>query len=440
MSSFGNTTTRIIDPVFDRAGFRAEFRLPPGNVYMSNMRLLNIGITSSLDDSYNNLVGALSVIRSIAIFDGSQLLDQINIADLVLAFKSANRRNDENISQYRQLQLVGTGYVASGQYTMTGSVFDNDDIKVRKQTGYSNNVGKNAWISLRELLDFCRSSMIIPTSTFKQLRVVVDYHQSAFINKNCVLKNNGTTSSTASALLVVDEVNDGEAKDSMMSGYEGVVFRPLETDSVVVPSVSGVADNAASSQIEKTHSFLVNGFNNKRLSKIAVFQQPTDAGTWQSGTGNVGFMGFASKAQWRSSLQVRINGSNVLPGAGIQGTSSGIAPTAADPGVSVQGGSRANRTLRKLTETWGSFNVVPCMNWCGSTQRTDLTQVQGMGDLDIFGLRIEENVNEFQLQYSRFGLFDNQTQNQQLNLVIIGEVEKAVVMNRDGTYNVVYSQ
>ena len=62
MSSFGNTTTRIIDPVFDRAGFRAEFRLPPGNVYMSNMRLLNIGITSSLDDSYNNLVGALSVI------------------------------------------------------------------------------------------------------------------------------------------------------------------------------------------------------------------------------------------------------------------------------------------------------------------------------------------------------------------------------------------
>ena len=80
------------------------------------------------------------------------------------------------------------------------------------------------------------------------------------------------------------------------------------------------------------------------------------------------------------------------------------------------------------------------MNWCGSTQRTDLTQVQGMGDLDIFGLRIEENVNEFQLQYSRFGLFDNQTQNQQLNLVIIGEVEKAVVMNRDGTYNVVYSQ
>ena len=133
--------------------------------------------------------------------------------------------------------------------------------------------------------------MIIPTSTFKQLRVVVDYHQSAFINKNCVLKNNGTTSSTASALLVVDEVNDGEAKDSMMSGYEGVVFRPLETDSVVVPSVSGVADNAASSQIEKTHSFLVNGFNNKRLSK------PTQ---------ELGRLGLETQVIWDS--QVKLSG------------------------------------------------------------------------------------------------------------------------------------
>lgn len=440
MSSFGNTTTRIIDPVFDRAGFRAEFRLPAGNVYMSNMRLLNIGISSSQDDLYNSLVGALGVIRSIAIFDGSQLLDQINIADLVLALKSANRRNDENISQYRELQLCGTGYVASGQYTMTATVFDNDDIKVRQQSPYSNNVGKNAWISLRELLDFCRSSMIIPTSTFKQLRVVVDYQESAFINKNCVQKNNGTTTSTASALLVVDEVNDGEAKDSMMRGYEGVVFRPLETDSVVVPQITGEADTATASQVYQTKSYLVNGFNNKRLTKVAVFQQPTDKVTWQNGTGNTGYMGFASKAQWRSSLQLRINGSNVLPGQGIIGSSSGIAPTVAPSGGQVQGGSRANRTLRKLTDSWGSFNVVPCQNWCGSTQRTALTSVQGMGDLDIYGLRIEQNINELQLEYSRYGLFDNQAQNQSLNLVVIGEVEKSVVMNRDGSYNVVYTQ
>ena len=53
MSSYSNVTPRIIDPVFDRSN-RAEFRLPAGNVYLSSMRLINIGaVTATAATNYN---------------------------------------------------------------------------------------------------------------------------------------------------------------------------------------------------------------------------------------------------------------------------------------------------------------------------------------------------------------------------------------------------
>ena len=150
-------------------------------------------------------------------------------------------------------------------------------------------------------------------------------------------------------------------------------------------------------------------------------------------------MGFASIPNWRESLQVRVNGSNVLASSGIAGSSSGNAPP------NVQGGSNKNRALRKLTDAWGSFNVVPSQNWVNSTERTNYTDMHGMGQLSVYGLRIDDYINELQIQYRRFGVYNNvgtnnnKIQTQAENLVIVGEVRKAVVVNKDGTYNVVYN-
>lgn len=441
MSSFGNTTSRIIDPVFDRAGFRAEFRLPTDSVFMSNIRLLNVGALAGVgNDSYNPLVGALGAIRAIAIYDGSTMLDQLQIAQPVLALKAALRRNDDNLSTGRYLSHVGTGYVAQGEYTIAPltSQIDQNNIKVQIQSPQVNNANKEAWISLRDLLDFCRSSMIIPTSTFKQLRIVVDYQPTAFIKQNVLQRNDGDpVSSTSNALLVVDEVNDGELKDRMMQSYSGVVFSPLETDVVVANVPPPLADVVGSDQTPISTSYLVHGFNNKHLKRLAIMQQPTDSTTWTAGAENDGYAGFASVAQWRSAYQVRVNGVNVLPGNGISGTASGLtAPLA-------QGGSRANRTLRKMNDAWGSGNIINGQNMCGLVDQQSVVGdgqvIKSMGDLDILACRVEQNVDELQLTYSRYGAVNNPKMNQVLNLVLIGEVEKAVVMRSDGSYNVVYT-
>lgn len=439
--SFSNTTTRIIDPVIQTSR-RCEFRLVANSAYLSNMRLLGIGATTSQagDVTLNALVGALGVIRSIAIYDGSQLLEQLNNSQILLAYKANHARNDENISLARKLQLNNQGYVASGAYSLTNNQFDDNDIKVKPAIPNTNDKLKEAHISLRDIFSFLKESMIVPTNVFRQFRLVIEYQDSEFIKTNVWYKNDGTAENPAqNALLVVEEVNDGDVKDKIQSNYQGVSYTPLEADQVHLVATGDGNDNTTESQIEQNKNFLVLGFNNKHLNRLLIWKQPTDKTTWQNGADNSGYMGFASIPNWRESLQVRVNGSNVLASSGIAGSSSGNAPP------NVQGGSNKNRALRKLTDAWGSFNVVPSQNWVNSTERTNYTDMHGMGQLSVYGLRIDDDINELQIQYRRFGVYNNvgtnnnKIQTQAENLVIVGEVRKAVVVNKDGTYNVVYN-
>ena len=441
--SFGNTTTRIIDPVVQTSR-RCEFRLVQDSAYLSNMRLLGVGATTSQagDVAYNALVGALGVIKSIALFDGSQLLEQLNNAQILLAYKANHSRNDENISLARKLNVNNQGYVASGKYLIAANQFQFTNIKVKPDIANSNDKTKTSHVSLRDLFSFLRESMVLPTNVFRQLRLVIEYQDTAFIKQNVWYKNDGTNElPSQDALLVVEEVNDGEVKDKIMSDYQGVSFTPLETDQLLLPATANGVDSVSGSQVEQNKSFLAHGFNNKYLNRLLLWKQPTDASTFQNGADNSGYMGFASIPNWRESFQCRVNGGNVLAGNGIAGSSSGLTPTANNS----QGGSSKNRALRKLTDAWGTFNVVPAQNFVNTTDRTKQTDMHGMGQLSVVGLRVDQMVQELQIQYGRFGVYNNagtntnKIQTQAENLVLVGEVRKAVIMNSDGTYNVVYN-
>ena len=441
--SFGNTTTRILDPVIQTSR-RCEFRLVPDTAYLSNMRLLGVGATTSQagDVAYNALVGALSVIKSIALYDGSQLLEQLNNAQILLAVHANHNRNDENISLARKLNRSNQGYVASGDYTLTANQFNFAQVKVKPDIANTNDKEKSSHVSLRDLFSFLRESMVLPTNVFRQLRLVIEYQDTAFIKQNVWYKNDGTNELPAQdALLVVEEVNDGEVKDKIMSDYQGVSFTPLETDQLLLPATDNGVDTVTGSQVEQNKSYLAHGFNNKYLNRLILWKQPTDASTWKSGADNSGYMGMASIPNWRESFQCRVNGGNVLAGNGIAGRASGKTPATNNS----QGGSSKNRALRKLTDAWGTFNIVPAQNWVNTASRTSQTDMHGMGQLGVIGLRIDQHINELQIQYGRFGVFNNagantnKIQTQAQNLVLVGEVRKAVIMNSDGSYNVVYN-
>ena len=51
--------THIIDPVYNSGNFRAEYRLPPSTVFLSNLRMVGLGATSTGGSTiYNKALGS----------------------------------------------------------------------------------------------------------------------------------------------------------------------------------------------------------------------------------------------------------------------------------------------------------------------------------------------------------------------------------------------
>jgi len=128
-------TTRLIDAVFDKSGFRSEYRLMNDTVYLASMRLLNVGFSSSATNGYNKLLGALGCIESIQLFSGNELLDQILQASILNGLRSANTNNNDNLSLNRYLKHSRLGYLAQGDqsYDSISGGQELDDIKVTVQ-------------------------------------------------------------------------------------------------------------------------------------------------------------------------------------------------------------------------------------------------------------------------------------------------------------------
>lgn len=448
MSSYSNVTPLIVDPVFDRANSRAEYRLPAGNVYLSSFRLINTGISTTDDTTYNPVLGNIGAIRQIQLFDGSQLLDQVTNVPLIASMKHLMARNDTNISMNRFLQDNGLGYAASGDPSFTTDQINQHppavDIVNAGLGGKSNMTGGTAdqaargkgWLSLKDMLSFLQHSVIVPSSVYTQLRLVVEYNTPSENKYNLVKTNAAGVSTLAEGLLLVDQVNPGDMADKLMKSYKGVVYYPLEIDRVQLPATGDGADTAAENQIEQRRTYLLNGFNNKMLRRVAIFKQPGDSATYDVTNALQGYGPYASIANWREAVQIRVNGANKLPGRGLASEAKG---SGADGG-----GSVSNRTLAKLVDAWGDYNIVPGFQFCGiaaddTAQALDYSTAvnERVGQQNITGVEVQEKIDEFQLQYERYGVHGNAFFKQAQTLSVIGEVVKAVSMTGQG-YNVSY--
>ena len=167
-------TTRLIDPVFERAKFRSEFRLNPDTCYLSSLRLLNCGIFSTPAQKLNGLVGSYGCIKSIQLYDGNQLLDQLLEASIYNGWKNVNHDNDTNLSLNRYTVSNDLGYVASGnQDVQTDGSYPKDDIKVRTQAP-NNTTDNKSWLALNDCLPFLRAALTLPTNVYRSLRLVIN--------------------------------------------------------------------------------------------------------------------------------------------------------------------------------------------------------------------------------------------------------------------------
>lgn len=411
-------TTRLIDPVFDKAKFRSEFRLTPDTAYLTNLRLLNVGIKSTPAQALNPLTGSKGCIKSIQLYDGNQLLDQLLEASIYNGYRSAMNPNDANLSVNRFLNNNGLGYVASGNQTQdaTSGKASRDSIKVRTQNTPEGSNGQ-AWVSVADMLPFLRSSLHLPTNVYRNLRLVVNWKNATELKDLVADDRTHVLTTYEDTVLVADEMNPSDSRQAVMDNYNGVVYRPIEHDSVDLPEIKSITANGTKAQ---SNSNMVKGYNGKMLHDLLLVQTPTVEATYVSGTATTGYANQGSQSLYKSKYQVRVNGANKLSRDGWDGH---------------------NQRLGQLVDTFGECNIIMGQNETflaeGNNYIDNGTTL--MGQLDYTALEVQEQIDELIVEVDRTGVDGNPQLNQRIRLNMFGTTQKEVVMRTDGRYNVIYS-
>ena len=339
--------THIIDPVYNRSNYRAEYRLESDTVFLSNFRLVGIGATSTgATANYSDITGAQGVIQQISLYDDNQLLDQLLQSQLWLSFKNYNNKNQVNMDLKQNLHKNMMGNQWGGKNVGVGAVgakISQFDVKRGTMNVDPPNFGTDAtdvgWLDLKQLFPLLSNMTAIPTTVFKGLKVVVQYETDPEM-----FCNNTTNApfSTTEAQLIADEVV-GDIGKSKLGKFNGVSYVSIEHDRVRIPKISVSAGNLdnVNPVIQQTQTVHINGFNNKTVGRCLIVKSPTEATSYKTGAQLNHYGKTGSKCSNKEILQIRVNGSSVLSGKGITGS---------------------NQRLAMLNDVWGTCSTIPFAN------------------------------------------------------------------------------
>ena len=411
-----NVKTEIYNSVFDQANYRSEFRLDSDKLYLSNMRILNLGLTAATlgDGRYNLVNGVGSVIKNIFLYDGQQILDKvINFADYS-AFQSYNKSNQHNSDIAKLLARNGLGFVysrepnaqaAASNPILITETFPNAPHKpqvLQEDTA----MGFLNLQSVFPLLKGAGGLQFIHTGLFKNLRVVIEYNV-----KGSVVEAIPVGEKTTLPILVADCVDDGGASAAKyLKEFKGVTWISNELETVNLPAPS-VGELAALSQSLKMR---LTGALGKTVNYMLI--QSKGGEEVSELYGNHG-----SETMIDASFQIFCNGSSILPESGI---------------------AKPNERLALLHDTFGVCNSHTCSNELpvyGASSIVD-NEAARCGRLDYFGCVINKKVTALDLAYSR-GVTANATidgrYSQPLTFNVFYGILKAIVLDKGG-YSVIY--
>ena len=305
--SSGQVKTRYIDPKSFMDGSRAVFELKANtSAYLPNMRLLDIGVFGQNEGVYNRLIGAHAIIKDITLYDGSTVLTQIQEYGLYRGFQNQNIDNvkSQSVEQFKSCNNVGLQKLNS-----SGLLYD----EIRKEnTGTTRANTKGAYVELREVLPMLNSVTHLPTAIFRNLRLEINFNIEVL--EQVLMDVTDTITGQMLPILAVDVLDDKAVVAKMNEGLgNSIVWLETEVDRVSYPA--GV-NNATR---EETKSFKLDGFKGKSLERLLMVKELADINKYKNGNDVLGYGRYQSVALFNEKVQYRVNGRNILSGAGATG-------------------------------------------------------------------------------------------------------------------------
>lgn len=467
MSLSGSVKHVELEPVYYNANQRVEFRLHPDKLYSTDLILSNLGVSRAANQGrLNKWCGVYGTITNLTLFDGNTELSNLTDLGRWGGFKMANKSNQYNNSVASYYHgCDGTSHIMTltdrrdqqaggligGEKVMQG------DTRVMATT--AGQVGVNGTfkglLRLRQMFDLLSSMQYIDTSVFRNFRIVCELSNAP--NRIVGANQNVANLTTTRPLLVAQEIVDEDILDSAMGKMGNVVYTEIENDLVQIPTGGGlnpaaaavpplVTNVAGGRYATQRSNFHINAFDNKTLGRMLLWKQPSvPINQNNQNNGDAGKGLFSSSGFLGEKAQVKINGRNVFARSGVEGD---------------------NRRLAHMVDSWGVMALAPMQYGLGN-QSPDATLRQGtlqdgnevIGNLSFVGLDLgNEKCQDLQIDFERTivmmatqavgggnggGIGDTaRTANSKYNaahdLAIWCEVKKAIVPNKDGSYNVVY--
>jgi len=418
MSYYSDATikTTYIDPRIYVENARATFELDASEAaYLPDMRLTFLGVTADGATTYNRLVGALSNIRNYTLYDGKQVLSQLNRAQFYRGFLNQNKSNSSNEKIGSYLDCSALGFTVNGVNRQVERTSETLVVNTAPSTTDS------AWLDLREVFPILGSMTHLPTSMFKNLRIVIEFDNS-----------NQTTNATASVLktlrpvLAVNVMTNPKVVDTLNKKMSAVSWLEVEHDQFVIPQSAN--NGAAGDQLlPQNITVKLNGYNAKRMERLLITKEITNSALEATGGAVQGFGKFSSQAVFEQQFQLRINGRNIFPRArGITGN---------------------NEMLAHVAETYGDCTSYPGSNQYGQDISTIVSLGRpALGQLSYIGCYVGELIADLQIDYQRMGLQDagntagKKATTDALTCHSYCEVRKILMPSANGLYTIAYEQ
>ena len=402
--------TEIVEPIVHNNNDRSEFSIS-GDV-LPNLRLINLGQVGNAAVEPNDLLGQLSHIKHITLFDGRNVLTQKRNFNDHMAFMNLKHSNAVNHQINRNKLGHSIGYKnfyvgANGATHYTRQTFVSDAINNSLDNADTPQGVKKASINLQDVLNMLNVVPVLSDKVFNQLRLVIEYETDYSKRLNV---NNVTNTTATRPLLVVDKVMNDSMSAALRAQISNVQWTEYEQDRIFVDSVA-----AGTQEI----SVKVNGYNNKTLERLRISKRYQDNAKNFDGANIRGYGPYQSVLGLREGFNVRPNGRNIMPRSHVEGQ---------------------NRMLALLSDTYGPLNLKEDDNAYLHSSIPSLSTTK-QGQLSFLGLYVGEKIQDLKVSFKRdfeANTDDPAPQNDALRLDLEGEVVKQMEV-RNGNYLISYA-